>query len=166
MGKGRVLTQKEVDKGIYKVIEKKEKEEAAAINRTEKAAIKKIADDAKATREAEYQVACDAALAAGLPKPKRPRAPPKSKAIGGGKVGGSSRAGARGGSTHCAPRGGACRQGGSRGHRAREEVVPAINLEVCNDPDELDEIEVEEQQWILQIQEFFNVSNYLTLVGG
>ncbi|RPB20030.1 hypothetical protein L211DRAFT_852638 [Terfezia boudieri ATCC MYA-4762] len=74
VGKVQVLSQKEVDKSIAKVIKKKEGEQAAAIKRTERATAKKRSEEAKAMREAEYKVACNAVLASGLPKPKKPRA--------------------------------------------------------------------------------------------
>ena len=83
IGKGRVLTESEVEKGIVKLVKRKEDEQAAATKRTEKAAAKKLADKAKAIRDAEYQAACEAALAGGLPKPKRPQVPAKPGALGG-----------------------------------------------------------------------------------
>jgi len=72
VGKSRVLVQKEVDQGITKLVQWKEEKQIAAVKWTEKAAAKKAADDAKAITDAEYQVAYDAALAGGLPKPKKP----------------------------------------------------------------------------------------------
>ena len=74
VGKGRVLTENEVEKGIAKLVKRKEDEQAAT---------KKLADKAKVIRDAEYQAACEATLAGGLPKPKRPRVPAKPKALGG-----------------------------------------------------------------------------------
>ncbi|KAF8435291.1 hypothetical protein BGX38DRAFT_1145684 [Terfezia claveryi] len=68
VGTDRVLSQKEVDKHIAKVIKKKEDERAATIKRTERAAAKKMADEAKSIHDTEYKVACNA-------KPKRSRAP-------------------------------------------------------------------------------------------
>lgn len=41
----------------------------------------KMADEAKAMQNAEYKVACNAALAGGLPKPKRPQVPSKPKVV-------------------------------------------------------------------------------------
>ena len=72
VGKGRVLTVKEVNIGIVKLLKKKEDEEAAAIRKAERTKGKKTWDLAKSAQEALYQMACDAALAAGLPRPKKP----------------------------------------------------------------------------------------------
>ena len=75
MGKGRVLTAKEVNIGIAKLLKKKEDEKAAAVRKAERTEGKKTRHLAKAAQEALYQTACDAALASGLPRPKKPRKP-------------------------------------------------------------------------------------------
>lgn len=156
VGKDRVLSQKEVDKGIAKVIKKKEDEQVAAIKRTERAAAKKRSEEAKAIREAEYKVACDAALASGLPKSKKPRAPTKLKTISGGIVV-SKEGGGRGVvSRNCDGNRDDSRAAGRADNRRRGQVAIDSNLEVGDDYEELDEVEIEERQRILQIQEFFD----------
>jgi len=166
VGKGRVLVQKEVDQGIAKLVQRKEEEQIAAAKRAEKAAAKKAADDAKAIADAEYQVACDAALAGGLPKPKKPRAPRKPKAVGAGGVAGRGGGGGRGSSRGGASRGGASRVSGGGSSRGGGQVVTETNMVACNDLDELDEVEMEEVRRILQIQDFFEVCGDPTSAGG
>ncbi|KAF8430381.1 hypothetical protein EV426DRAFT_708570 [Tirmania nivea] len=157
IGKGRMLTQKEVDQGIAKLLKRKEDEQVAAVRRAEKVAAKKASDEVKAICKAEYQAACDAALAGGLPKPKRPRVPVKAKAVKGG--GGASRGGGggsrRGFNREGAGRGGASRRGGGGRSRGGGQVVTEINIEAGDGSEELDEVEIEEQQRVLQIREFF-----------
>jgi len=162
VGKGRVLVQKEVDQGIAKLVQRKGEEQVGAAKRAEKVATKKAADDAKAIADAEYQAACDAALAGGLPKPKRPRAPRKPKAVGAmgvaTKGGASGKSSSRGGLVE-----GVDGSGSSRGGR---QVATETNVVVCNDSEELDEMEIEEQRRVEQIQEFFEVCEDPPWVGG
>lgn len=70
-----MLDQKTVDAGIARLIKQKEEQDVAIMNKVEKAAAKKLADEAKKTAdvakdaakkpaEAEYQAACHAAIVA------------------------------------------------------------------------------------------------------
>ncbi|KAF8458609.1 hypothetical protein BGX38DRAFT_1138687 [Terfezia claveryi] len=155
VGKGRVLSQKEVDKGIAKLVQWKEDEQAAALKQTEKAAAKKLLDEAKAICNAEYQMACEAALAGGLPKPKRPRIQAKPTAlrrVGTSSRGGASRVASGRGSTS---RGGTSRGRGCGSSRGGRRVISEINVEVNTEFEELDEAEIEELRRVEQIQEFF-----------
>jgi len=45
-------------------------------------------------------------------------------------------------------------------------VVREVDVEVNNEFEELDEEEIEEQLRVVQIQEFFEVSRYPTLIRG
>ena len=132
-----VLTQKEVNQDIAKLVKRKEGEQAATVKRAEKAAAKNVADNAKAVAEVEYQAACDAALAGGLPKPKRPRAPRKSKAVAEARTGGANKG------------------GGSGNSKRKGQAITGIGIEAGNDLEELDDIEIEEQRRVLQIQVVF-----------
>jgi len=78
---------------------------------------------------------------------KRPRVPPQPKAVGGGEVRRGGRGDVRRGSRSHAGREGASRQGSSGGSGSGGRVVVEIGL----DSTRLDKMEVEEQQWILQI---------------
>jgi len=54
IGKGRVLTEKEVEKSIAKLVKWKKDEQAAATKGAEKVATKKLVDKTKAIHNAEY----------------------------------------------------------------------------------------------------------------
>jgi len=68
-------------------------------------------------------------------------------------------------------RGGTSRRGASRGGRGGNSrvgmgVAREVDVEVNNEFEELDEKEIEEQRRVVQIQEFFEVSRYPTLIRG
>ena len=134
VGKGRVLSNKVVELGITKLLKKKEDEALAEVKKAEKAELKKAADQAKAARDAEYQAMCDAALMAGLPRPKKPRAPRKPK---------------EGPSTT------------STTMVTQAPPAPAEIAESMGDPvawaDDLEEVEVNKRMRLLRVREFFEV---------
>ena len=68
-------------------------------------------------------------------------------------------------------RGGTSRRGASRGRHGGNSrigigLVREVDAEVNNEFEELDKEEIEEQRQVVQIQEFFEVSRYPTLIRG
>ena len=95
VGKRSILIAKDFNIDIIKLLKKKEDEEATAIWKAKCTMEKKTQDVTKAAQEALYQMVCDAALAARLPRPKKlwklralcaPHAAQVSRRLGGGKV--------------------------------------------------------------------------------
>ena len=158
VGKGRVLTVKEVNIGIAKLLKKKEDEEAAAVWKAEHTEGKKTQDLTKAAQEALYQAACDAALTAGLLRPKKPRAPQVCRGGGGTGTSGTTPPAAPSAPPLVAARVATCPAVHWHLQTHSEHAGKATGWE---DSAELDELEAVERVRVVQIREFFEVSQHV-----